>query len=134
MNDRVTAGCCCNGRHRSHITPRLGAAGVGATCRSRNQAMNDLRRDHAANATIVDDDHSPRKDLSVMTGKRRQPSDHITCEHCGEDFGAITFRHLRNIHSGAPVANPMVIRVWHEPDLNSCMRDQMPLLILVRFV
>ena len=35
---------------------------------------------------------------SIMAAKSRLRSDHITCKHCGRDFGAITFRHLRNIH------------------------------------
>jgi hypothetical protein len=34
----------------------------------------------------------------MKTGKRRQPADSIRCKHCGEEFRAITFRHLRNIH------------------------------------
>src|SRR5438477_11002533 len=27
-----------------------------------------------------------------------EPSAYVICEHCGRKFGAITFRHLRNIH------------------------------------
>jgi len=33
-----------------------------------------------------------------MAGKRRPPTDHVTCKHCHQDFGAITVLHLRNIH------------------------------------
>jgi len=29
---------------------------------------------------------------------RRRPTDRVTCKHCGKEFKAITYRHLRNIH------------------------------------
>jgi hypothetical protein len=33
-----------------------------------------------------------------MALNRHEPPDYVTCKHCGEDFKAITFRHLRYIH------------------------------------
>src|SRR5262245_46979643 len=33
-----------------------------------------------------------------MARKRQQPSDSVTCKHCRRQYGAITYRHLRNIH------------------------------------
>src|SRR5262249_9416539 len=35
---------------------------------------------------------------SIMTRPGHQPADCVTCKHCGQEFRAITYRHLRNIH------------------------------------
>jgi hypothetical protein len=42
--------------------------------------------------------HHRNPDGYSMAEQRKQPSNCVTCQHCGEEFRAITFFHLRNIH------------------------------------